>query len=600
MKDYKKRLPAIKYTSRDFKSIRNDLIQHAQRYYPDTFKDWSEASFGSLMVDSVAYIGDILSFYLDYQVNESFIDTAVEVNNIIRHGRAMGYKYRGPAAAMGEVSFFVSVPASSTGMGIDTDYLPVIKRGTTVGSKTGGSYTLVDDIRFNDTTNPAVVSRVNESTGLPTHYAVKTKGRVISGFLKRKTVNVGSFKKFLKIKIGTSDVSEIISVTDSEGSRYFEVDYLSQDTIYKELVNKNVTNDDVPSIIKPFTVPRRFTTIRTRASTSMLFGNASAEERSPSIADPKNIVLDVFAKDYVSDRSFDPSRLLSTDKFGVAPADTKLTITYLTNGSVNSNAAVGSVDSVGTLLTFFEKSASLTKNKINDVKNTIEVHNELPIVGQTVPLTADEIKQNITDVFATQNRAVTKEDYQAIALAMPQKFGSVKRVNIVRDSDSLKRNLNMYILSENKQGRYIRANPTLKRNLKTWLGRYKMMTDTIDILDAKVANIGIEYKIVVMDGVDKFTALAAAQNKIMDIYNRRNYHIGEPFYISEIWSVLNRSAGVLDVKDVKIVAKTGIGYSKTSFNIVQNMSPDARYLVAPMNVALEIKFPITDIKGTVV
>ena len=146
MKDYKKRLPAIKYTSRDFKSIRNDLIQHAQRYYPDTFKDWSEASFGSLMVDSVAYIGDILSFYLDYQVNESFIDTAVEVNNIIRHGRAMGYKYRGPAAAMGEVSFFVSVPASSTGMGIDTDYLPVIKRGTTVGSKTGGSYTLVDDI----------------------------------------------------------------------------------------------------------------------------------------------------------------------------------------------------------------------------------------------------------------------------------------------------------------------------------------------------------------------------------------------------------------------------------------------------------------------
>jgi hypothetical protein len=513
----------------------------------------------------------------------------------------MGYKHKGPAAAMGEVSFYVSCPASSTGMGINTDYLPVIQRGTTVTSKAGASFTLIDDIRLNDVTNPVVVSKVNEATGLPTHYAVKTNGRVISGFLKRKAVNVGSFKKFRKIKIGSANVTEIVSVFDSEGNQYFEVDYLSQDTVYKELVNKNVTNDDVPSIIKPFTVPRRFTTIRSRTSTSLIFGNATAEEgATPSIADPKNIVLDVFAKNYVSDRSFDPSSLLSTDKFGIGPADTRLQIVYLTNGTINSNSAVGSVTSIGNLLTFFENGTSLSQRQMDDVRNSVEVHNELPIVGTTVPLTVEEVRQNITDTFATQNRAVTREDYQAIALAMPQKFGSVKRVNIIRDPDSLKRNLNMYILSENKRGRYTRANPTLKRNLKTWLGRYKMMTDTIDILDAKIVNIGIEYKMIVMDGVDKFTVLASAQSKIADIYARRQYFIGEPFYISEIWSILNRIQGVLDVKEVKVVTKTGSGYSKTGFNIVQNMSPDGRYLTTPMNVALEIKYPAADIKGTVV
>ena len=77
-----KRYPPIKYTSRDFNSIRSDLIDYAKRYYPTTFQDFSDSGFGALMVDSVSYIGDILSFYLDYSVNESFLDTAIEYNNI--------------------------------------------------------------------------------------------------------------------------------------------------------------------------------------------------------------------------------------------------------------------------------------------------------------------------------------------------------------------------------------------------------------------------------------------------------------------------------------------------------------------------------------
>ena len=75
---WKKKTVPIKYTSRDFESIRADLLEHARRYYPNTFQDFNEAGFGSLMLDTVSYIGDILSFYLDYQANESFKESSLQ------------------------------------------------------------------------------------------------------------------------------------------------------------------------------------------------------------------------------------------------------------------------------------------------------------------------------------------------------------------------------------------------------------------------------------------------------------------------------------------------------------------------------------------
>jgi hypothetical protein len=251
------------------------------------------------------------------------------------------------------------------------------------------------------------------------------------------------------------------------------------------------------------------------------------------------------------------------------------------------------------LIAFFANEAGLSTKKMALVRKTVEVFNEEPITGRTRPQTIEEVRQNITDVFATQNRAVTREDYHALALMMPQKYGSIKRANIIRDPDSLKRNLNMYILSEDQRGYFTTANPTIKRNLKVWLGRYKMMTDTIDILDAKIVNIGINYKIRLNPGVDKFNVLTIASGLIARQYQTK-YFIGEVLSITDIWNTLNRVAGILDVKDVKIITKTGTGYSKTSFNIEQNMSPDGRLIATPKNVALELKFPSADIVGTVV
>ena len=599
MSKYKKRLTPIKYTSRDFESIRGDLINHAKRYYPDTFKDFSEASFGALMIDSVAYIGDILSFYLDYQANESFLDTSIEYNNILRHGKALGYKFAGRGVASGEVTLYIIVPANEVGMGADSDYIPVLKANSSfVGG--GNRFTLTDDVRFDQPDNHVVVARVNESTGMPTHYAIKSRGTVISGVTRSSTFDIGEFQRFRKIKIGGPNISEIISVTDSDGNRYHEVDYLSQDTVFKEIVNKSITDDSVPSILKPITVPRRFSTMRTRGATVLQFGYGSESQLDQeSVVDPKNIVMDLFGKDYFADRSFDPSKLLSTDKFGVGPSDTVLTVTYRQGTDTSANTFVNSINEISGKTFIFESSRDLAKAKKREVVDSLEVTNEKPIVGDVSMPSVEEVRQRIGDVFATQNRAVTKNDYQALAMMMPQKFGLVKRVNVIRDPDSTKRNLNMYVLSENANGFFTQANSTLKRNLKVWLSNYKMMSDTVDILDAKIVNIGIEFSIVVKPSADKVQALAKA-NAVLSARYSEKFYIGEPFYIAEVYSLVNKVTDIIDVKNAKIVLKRRSPYSDIRFDIPGNTSADGNYIATPKNVVLEIKFPNFDIKGTIV
>ena len=229
----------------------------------------------------------------------------------------------------------------------------------------------------------------------------------------------------------------------------------------------------------------------------------------------------------------------------------------------------------------------------------MEVYNDEPIVGDVRSPNSDEIRERITNTFATQNRAVTKLDYEALAMMMPQKFGLIKRATVIRDPDSTKRNLNMYILSQDASGFLTKANQTIKRNLKTWLGKYKMMTDTVDIIDAKIVNIGINYSIVVKPGLDKYAALAKA-NRLLRARYLQPYYIGEPFYISEIHSILSKVPDILDVRSVKVVQKRAAQYSDIRFDVDANTSVDGSYITTPKNVALEIKFPGFDIQGTVV
>ena len=595
----KKKVP-VNYTSRDFDSIRRDLIDYARRYYPDTYKDFSEASFGSLMIDTVSYVGDILSFYLDYQVNESFLDTSIEYNNIVRQGKQVGYKFRGASSAFGACAFFIKVPANSVGLGPDENYIPILKKGTVVSSTANATFVLTEDLDFNDAANTIVVAETNTTTGLPVSYAIRSFGKVASGEMGTETITVGQFERFKKIKLSSPDIVEVLSVTDSEGHNYYEVDYLSQDVVYKNVVNRKTRSANEPAaILKPFAVPRRYMVERTRTTTFLQFGYGSDSEiNKSSVVDPTDVVMQQNGRDYISAESFDPSKLLDSDKFGIAPSNTTLRVTYRRNSVKKTNATAGSISNVGRFTLEFKDPSVLTGANKKIVNSSLEVTNLEPIVGNVSNPSREELKQVIAGVHASQNRAVTEQDYKSLVYAMPPQYGGLRRCSIYRDSDSFRRNLNLYVISEDNSNNLVATNSTIKENLKTWLTQNKMINDTIDIMDAKIINIQISFDAVAEVGVDKFDALNAGIEKLKETYKYK-LDIGEPFSLAQIYSVLNKTVGISDVTNVRVTNKFGGAYSNIGYDIRERTTADGRYVNVPKNVILEIKYPDTDIKGTI-
>ena len=287
---------------------------------------------------------------------------------------------------------------------------------------------------------------------------------------------------------------------------------------------------------------------------------------------------------------------------GISPANTTLTVHYRVNDSNNANAAANTVTRTGTTNIEFPsvlENAILNGNKIQSVVSSLQVNNEEPILGDLTVPSVKQIKQRIKSTFSSQGRAVTLDDYVNLVYRMPSQFGGIKKCHIIRDVDSFKRNLNLYVLSENSNTKLTKANTSLKNNLKTWINRYKMINDTIDILDAEIVNVGIEFELVSYSASNKFDVLEIATRTLRKEMNKKVFSIGEPLYITDIYTILNRVRGVADTTNVKIVQKDSSQYSQIGFDIEYFTSPDGRYVAIPQNAIFELKFPSIDIKGVV-
>jgi len=594
-----KKIP-VKYTSREFDTIKSDLMKYAKRYYPETYRDFGAASMGSMYLGAVSYVGDMLSFYLDYQVNELFLDTATEYDNIIKLGSQLGYSYEGRAGSVGEAEIYAIVPANSTGLGPDTNYLPIVQAGTTISSDAGAAFITTEDARFDDSRNQVVVARVNDTTGVPTHYAVKVPVRVVSGEIRSLKIAIGEYEKFKKVKLSNTDVSEVFSVVDTDGHEYYQVDYLSQDVIYKDVANRGSDSDMVPSVLRPFVAPRRFVVERLRNTTYLQFGHGtSAELTNSSVSGPLELSLQMHGRDYTTDKAFDPSKLMSTDKFGIAPANTTIIVKYRVNTASNVNVSVNGLRKLKVKKIKFNDSRSLSNTKMLDVEASMEVSNSNPIIGGISLPDITEIKRRAKDSYAAQNRGVTKQDIESMAYTMPIKYGAIKRCRTRRKKCTVRRNIELYVLSEGTDGKLTAATDTLKQNLKMWLAEKKMMNDSIDIRDAKIVNYGIEFSINVDPNENKYEVLNNSIAAVQDAMSEPLY-IGEPLYVSDIYGILNKVRGVVDAKMVKTTNKTGIGYSSTSVKMDDLLSADGLTVHSPENVALEVKYPASDIKGAIV
>lgn len=590
--------PNIRYTNREFDSIKTDLVEYAKRYYPTSFKDFNDASFGSLMLDTVAYVGDVLSYYLDYQANEQFLGTAVEYENVVRLAAQHGYRWAKAPTSTGVCTFYVLIPASDSG-GPNEEYAPVLKKGTTVTTGDGAGFVLSEDINFGDIGLTTVPAKIDAMTGQPTWYARKGYGRVISGQEVNKNFSIGAFERFRKIDLGDEFVAEIIRVSDSDGHEYVEVDYLTQDVIYRPVINNTTaTKKSAPFIMKAYPAPRRFITERDNDTTYLRFGFGSEVELgTDSVVDPSKVVLQLYGKSYSTDEGFDPKKLLNNDKLGVGPSETTLIVTYRVNDPTLVNVGAKSISTVGSRYVEFNSLDPLNTDITGQVRASIEVENEEAIVGDVSEPDAEEVRLRALSMFASQNRAVTREDYMALSYSMDKKYGAVKRCNIVKDEDSFKNNLNLYVISEDENGLLTKANSQIKQNLKTWLNQYKMINDSIDILDANIVNLGVEFEILTSLEFNKFDILSETLGRVQLLLSEQHFDVGESVKISEILKTISNTQGVVDVTDFRLVHMKTAGYEATPFNIELHKSPNGKYLIAPEDVIFEFRYPALDIKG---
>jgi hypothetical protein len=597
----KKVTPPINYTDRDFQSIKQSLVEYAKRYYPNTMNDFNEASFGALMMDSVSYIGDILSFYLDYQASESFLDSAIEFKNVVRLAKQMGYKYNPEITAYGHVAVYIRVPANSNGLGPDTSYLPVLTRGTRLASQSNVAFITIGDVAFSDVESQVLVADVDPDSGNPLYYAMKSYAPVVSGDIGVVQVAVQDYSPYKNVKLDVPNMAEIISVIDSAGNEYFEVEYLSQDVVYTSVNNRDNNKNLVPQIFKAISVPYRFVVERTQDDVFLQFGggaNTDAVVQNDIKLDPSAVALKMHAKNYVSDTSFDPNILVKNNHLGIGPSNTTLTIVYRSNLTTIINIGVGDLNNVISADLVYENPESLSQGELNKIRNSVEVSNEDVIVGTADIPTADEIKILAKHTAATQNRAVTRQDYISLAYSMPNEFGKIKRCNIVQDKNSFKRNLNMYVLAEGLNGTLISPDMLLKQNLKNWLNQYKMLNDTLDIMNGNILNLSLEYTVIAEAGENKFVLKQLIIQALQEFYERIP-EIGETFYITDVYNLINEVRGVADVQHVEIGIKSGGLYSSFRIDIARHTSPDGRYITMPENTIYEIKFIDNDVKGTI-
>ena len=250
----------------------------------------------------------------------------------------------------------------------------------------------------------------------------------------------------------------------------------------------------------------------------------------------------------------------------------------------------------------FESETTLNAGSVRTVRNSLEVTNEEPFVGSAPLPSAEEVKQRALGAHSMQNRMVTRDDFIAAAYNLPPKFGKITRVNVMQDSDSFnQRNINMYVISQDVNGYLLKANDTIKNNLKTYLTNFKMINDTIDILDANIINLRINFSISAMANVNKFSALSAAKDAIANYFTARaRYEVGEPFSITDIFAVLKNVPSVLDTIEVHVDTQSGGQYADSNFLTTNSMSRDNTKIICPPDSIFEVKYPNTDIIGNVI
>lgn len=592
------------FLAKDFVDIRADLLRYASTFYSDQIKDFSESGLGGMFIDLAASVGDTMSFYLDHQFNELSWTDAVEIQNIERHLINAGVKITGASPATVSLSYFIEVPAVfENGIYVpQNSALPIIQAGTVAVSSGRISFTLMDDINFAETNSDGFLKatvRVGETntSGNPSTFVLSRSGIATSSVRASQTFVVPSgYNPFFAVTLTNQDVSRIVSVVDAEGNNYYEVDSLTQDTVYSPITNISYDSQIVSDTMEIIPAPRRFTTTTSLAvrSTTLTFGGGDNALSEQTTFDPASIALPLYGKNPVGRYSVDPNKLLRSNTLGIAPSNTVLTVVYEYGGGINHNVAANSIRGISLLNMIFPE---IPSNSIAAfVRASTDVINPLPSSGGSQQPTINDLRLQIPASRNSQLRVVTKDDLLARVYTLPTKFGNVSKAGC-RTNPNNPQAKSLYILGLDSSGKLSRASDTLKLNLRNYLNSLRLISDAVDIVDSPIVNVAVKASVVISPNSISIEVLQSVAEAIRNELNINDYQVDQPIIIADVVSAIINTPGVLSLVNLEFLNRSGnVGdsiYSSYQYDI--ELATTRGIIIPPAGGIFEIKYPNSDV-----
>lgn len=619
----------INYISKTFPEFRQNLIEFTKSYYPDTYTDFSDASPGMLFLEMAAYVGEVLSFYIDNQFKENLLQYAEEKENIISIAQSFGYKPKLTSPATTTATLYQIAPAKLVnGVYVpDPKYLLKVGKNSTFSTSTANTiiFKSTEDVDFADiTAENYTINTLNG--GVPETFIVTKQVNVLAAIEKTTTFNFGSPQRFTTVTIPDDNVIGIVSAVDSNNNRWYEVDYLAQDVIMDDVdFTQNQETGTLPTYkLRLRKVPRRFVTRLNRESRiDLLFGSGETNAAELDLVlDSRQIANEQYGttvKNLLGNTSLNNLNFLNSSTFGLAPTNITLTVRYLVGGGEQSNAAANTIVNIEEPIILNDASQYTTTEiqLYNSAVQSLSITNEIPATGGGGVETADEIKENALLFFNAQNRVVTAEDYIIRAYSLPSRYGRVAKAYAIRDeqinqiqalgeqlyvNNPVKPNaINLYTLGYDNAGKLSTLNTVVKDNLARYLEQYRLLTDDINILDAFVINIGVNFDIVVFRNYNMNDVLVRCIGEIQNYFDIKKWNIGQPIILADLFSNLRMIDGVQTVRDITISNKykfrDGDGYENHRYDIATANINGIIYPSLDPSI-FELRYPQTDIRGT--
>lgn len=624
----------ITYLNKNFSDFRNTLINFAKTYFPNTVNDFSAASPGMMFIEMASYVGDVLSFYTDNQIQENFIQYAKQFDNLYDLAYMMGYKPSVSTAATTNLTLYQTVPAiynSTLGQNVpDFRYSLIIPENTSVNGTTGTtSFITQNNVDFSQSSSldPTEVSVYQISGDQPTSFLLSKTVPVISATINTTSFTVGNPQRFLTYDINAPRILGILDIIDSDGNEWTEVDYLAQEMVFETIKNTNPfpndpnTQNDVDSVdnlLRLKRISKRFvsrftsnTSVNNENTTLQIqFGAGTVNDYDEQIIpNPNNVGIGLPYTQNKLTTAYSPTNFMFSKTYGIAPSNTTLTVRYLTGGGVSSNVGTNVLTSINTSNVSFDND-NLDPLLAQSTFNSLQCTNLEPATGGGDGDSTQDLRLNSLANYTSQLRNVTQEDYLVRAYNLPSQYGSIAKAYIEKSNlDSTPQIqdspiLDLYVLAYNDGKKLVNASNTLKQNLSTYLSQYRMIGDSVRIKDAFIINIGINFEIVVLPNFNSNEVLTNCILKLQEYFNVNNMQINKPILINELYNLLICSEdvkGVQTIKKIEINNKVGesLGYSKYAYDIKGATANNVVYPSKDPSI-FEVKFPNTDIKGRVV